>query len=670
MPRHLTTLPGDERWPSWTSDGRVVFSHRAVRPLAALCRRRVGRRAEAALPRHGRRRRAAGARVADGKRVAYVSDRESDDGDHDLWVADLAPGPRDRVTRLEAGARPRHRRVSRVVAGRVAARVLRGARGHGRRLGDWRSRRTCAAARAAGLPARRRSGATAARRRGRHAGVASRRGAGLVARRPAACDRQPAAARPDLQRQSGAQHRRAAAALCRRRSLPLVARRRPAARSTPASARLSPRRPETASSSWRSIASGRRCGVSTIPRGHRPPRWQELRAQYRPQAQAAQDEAALESAIDAMVAEQPLIKPLVVSDRAVVVSGHPLASRAGALALEKGGNIVDAAIAVSFALGVVEPDASGHRRRRHGAPLPQGDDRAGRDRLQGSGADPRDARQPAARRQAPATAPAAANIPGVVAGLDLLYRNYGSKQDPVGRPRRAGDRLRRERIRARRGAADDDRRGPEVLPEVPRRPRASTCRTARCRRRAIASSTRTTPRRCGRSPRTARMRSTAASIARRIADDMAKNGGLITVDDLAQYRAIERRPLAGRYRDHHDLLGAAAGVDGGRAHRNAADSRQLPAEAGADVRQRRRLPALRRSSRGGCATRGRGSPIPALWDVSLGPHLDPAHAADALQADRPEEGLARSQRGRRPKARPSGSAAGRRRLRSRTPKAT
>ncbi len=40
------------------------------------------------------------------------------------------------------------------------------------------------------------------------------------------------------------------------------------------------------------------------------------------------------------------------------------------------------------------------------------------------------------------------------------------------------------------------------------------------------------------------------SIARRIADDMAKNGGLITVDDLAQYRAIERRPLAGRYRDH------------------------------------------------------------------------------------------------------------------------
>ena len=43
--------------------------------------------------------------------------------------------------------------------------------------------------------------------------------------------------------------------------------------------------------------------------------------------------------------------------RRLVVSGHPLASEAGRLAFEKGGNVVDAMIAVSFALGVVEPEA-------------------------------------------------------------------------------------------------------------------------------------------------------------------------------------------------------------------------------------------------------------------------------------------------------------------------
>ena len=57
--------------------------------------------------------------------------------------------------------------------------------------------------------------------------------------------------------------------------------------------------------------------------------------------------------LDEMVAAQPSIKPVVTSNGAVVVSGHPLASEAGRLAFEKGGNVVDAMIAVSFALGVL-----------------------------------------------------------------------------------------------------------------------------------------------------------------------------------------------------------------------------------------------------------------------------------------------------------------------------
>jgi Tol biopolymer transport system component len=99
--RRLTEAEGDDRWPSWTRDGRIVFSRRA-NPFDAWRLFAVHETGSDATPlmddasgddeREGRV-------SPDGKRIAYVSDRDSQDGDVDLWVADLDVAERGRVQR-------------------------------------------------------------------------------------------------------------------------------------------------------------------------------------------------------------------------------------------------------------------------------------------------------------------------------------------------------------------------------------------------------------------------------------------------------------------------------------------------------------------------------------------------------------------------------------------
>ncbi len=237
----------------------------------------------------------------------------------------------------------------------------------------------------------------------------------------------------------------------------------------------------------------------------------------------------------------------VSPDRGAVASAHPLASRAGVEILASGGNAFDAAVAVSAALGVVEPIGSGlggggffllHREAdglnvmidgREVAPAA-----AEADMYLDAAGDP----MPRASRDGPL----AAGIPGLPAALVHLAEHYGRL--PLEESLRPAIRYARDGYRAHAAFANG-------LARLGRSMNAAALAVFLPGGEPPAA---------GSTFRQEDLAATLTALAREGFDgfyrgDVATKlvagaragGGIWTLEDLASYRVVEREPLVGTY---------------------------------------------------------------------------------------------------------------------------
>jgi gamma-glutamyltranspeptidase/glutathione hydrolase len=236
----------------------------------------------------------------------------------------------------------------------------------------------------------------------------------------------------------------------------------------------------------------------------------------------------------------------------MVVSTEPRATQAGIDILLKGGNAVDAAVAVGFVLAVTHPAAGNlggggfmlvrlartgqavaidYREMAPGAASPtMYQDKDGNIVPEASTIGYR-----------------ASGVPGTVAGLTLALERYGTlKLSEVMAPSIA---LAKEGLALSYAESESMRRATKHLSRFPESRRIFL----RDGNHYAAGETFVQPelaRTLEAIARDGAREFYQGSIARLIAKDMEANGGLITLEDLKNYRAVERKPVEGNYRGY------------------------------------------------------------------------------------------------------------------------
>jgi gamma-glutamyltranspeptidase/glutathione hydrolase len=244
-----------------------------------------------------------------------------------------------------------------------------------------------------------------------------------------------------------------------------------------------------------------------------------------------------------------------------VAAGHPLTARAGAQALEAGGNAVDACVAAAFASAVAESPLTGpggggfmlvHRAKDRSTRVVDcfvaapglGLDRRGEGPMQEVDLSFGDNSE---TTQAFKIGPASCAVPGAVAGLEAAHRRYGRL--PWGELVAPAVELARGGVELTRAAAHMH----AILDPILRFTEEGRRVYGQAGARPVAGDRLRFPDLADTLEEVAHHGAAAlytGERARAMAATVQEGGGAITLEDLASYRVVWRRPVLTRFRGH------------------------------------------------------------------------------------------------------------------------